>query len=318
MGTIYNKPAVGPAWAETATNPGNIITMAPADVATGWPLTGIPPSRQRFNYLLNWCSAGVRYFMQRGLADYDAAETYSIGACIIGNDNGTYRSLVANNIGNTPSTSPAAWTAWALTLPQINASQLTQVTQGTGDNSSRVANTNFVQNAINALNAALTNVINNAIGVLNAGIVAAQNAANAAQGTANAASAAAGNAQNSANIAQNTAQAALNEIAALTLGVGVGAPGRGFNQTFQNTTGALMFVSGYAQTRGSNTGSLIAIIGASGPTNVAFANDNTASIDNGHCGFAFMVPAGWFYQVQITGAALTGGVGAWLETTLSV
>lgn len=203
--TTYAKPTVIPAWAENAANPADIITMANTDVATGWPLSGTPPSRQRFNFLINWASAGVRYFMQRGLPDYDATETYAVGGCVIGNDGGTYRSLVANNVGNTPSTSPASWTPWALTLVQINASQLTQATQGTGDASSKVASTSFVANAITQVSSVLTTAytaaITAAVNALNASIAAVNGTAVNAQNTANAANTAASTAQGSANSA---------------------------------------------------------------------------------------------------------------------
>lgn len=195
-GEIYNKPAGGGSvWCETGNNPADIITMADSDVRTGWPLSGTPPSRQRFNYLINWLYTVCRYFMQRGLADYDANEIYNTGACIIGDDGGTYRSLVNANTGNTPSTSPTKWVGWALTLAQINSSQLTQATAATADNSTKVSNTAFVQavvsQAIANLNTTLTAAIavvqtnlNNAVTTLNAAIAAAittaVNTANAA------------------------------------------------------------------------------------------------------------------------------------------
>lgn len=148
MPTTYNKPPVGSAWAESAANPADIITMSDADIKVGWPLTGTPPPRQRMNFVLNWCANAIRYFMQRGLVDYDAAENYAIGARVIGDDGLTYVSLINANIGNTPSTSPTDWALWALSLAQINASLLTQANVTTGDTSLKVANTNFVAAAI--------------------------------------------------------------------------------------------------------------------------------------------------------------------------
>jgi hypothetical protein len=130
--------------------------MTDADVQAGWPLSGTPPSRQRFNFALLWPWNAIRYFMQRGIVDYDAAETYQTNARIIGDDGNTYKSIVDANTGHTPSTSPTYWTRWGYTLAGINASQLTQATQATGDASTKVANTNFVMSAIGVLNASLT------------------------------------------------------------------------------------------------------------------------------------------------------------------
>lgn len=154
--TTYSKPDVRHAWAESAANPADVITMTDADVQAGWPLSGTPPSRQRFNFALLWPWNAIRYFMQRGIVDYDAAETYQTNARIIGDDGNTYKSIVDANTGHTPSTSPTYWTRWGYTLAGINASQLTQATQATGDASTKVANTNFVMSAIGVLNASLT------------------------------------------------------------------------------------------------------------------------------------------------------------------
>jgi hypothetical protein len=157
--TTYAKPSVGPAWAETASNPADIITMTSSDVSAGWPLSGTPPSRQRFNYLLNWCTNAVRYFMQRGIVDYDAAETYQLNALVIGDDGNTYKSLQNANTNHAPSGNPTWWTPWGLTIAQVDAATLTQANISTGDTSTKVANTNFVAAAISQLAATVaTNI----------------------------------------------------------------------------------------------------------------------------------------------------------------
>lgn len=111
------KPPVLPAWADA----GDKIQPTTPEIATGWPLSNIPPSRQRFNWILNFVANGIRYFCRRGLPDYDAAETYMIGDCIIGNDGNNYKSLADNNTGNLPSSSPNMWTLWALTQTQADS-----------------------------------------------------------------------------------------------------------------------------------------------------------------------------------------------------
>jgi hypothetical protein len=109
------KPAVITAWADA----GDKVKPADAEIAIGWPVTDIPPSRQRFNWILNYLANGVRYFSRRGLPDYDPLETYMTGDCIIGDDGNTYKSLVDNNTSNAPSVSTTKWTLWALTKTQI-------------------------------------------------------------------------------------------------------------------------------------------------------------------------------------------------------
>lgn len=111
------KPPVLPAWAES----GDKVTPSNAEIQVGWPLSSIPPSRQRFNWLLNFLANGIRYFSRRGLPDYDAAETYMTGDRIIGDDGKTYRSLIDNNTAQTPSTSPTKWEEWAPTLSRFAA-----------------------------------------------------------------------------------------------------------------------------------------------------------------------------------------------------
>jgi len=110
------KPAVLTAWADA----GDKVKPADAELAIGWPVSNIPPSRQRFNWILNYLANGVRYFSRRGLPDYDALETYMTGDCIIGDDGNTYKSLVDNNTANTPTASVTKWTLWAFTAEQIS------------------------------------------------------------------------------------------------------------------------------------------------------------------------------------------------------
>lgn len=110
--TQYGKPSVLPAWAETGdkTQPTN------PEIQTGWPLSTTPPSRQRFNWILNWAANAVRYFMQNGISDWDAAEDYPLNARV--RFNGVvYRAIVGtSNTNFSPATNPTYWknesTSW--------------------------------------------------------------------------------------------------------------------------------------------------------------------------------------------------------------
>lgn len=120
------KPVVTPVWASTATDN---VTPTDAFIASGWPLSTTPPSRGRFNWLLNYLYNGIRYFSRRGIADYDAAETYITNDRTMGPDGLTYVSLVDNNVGNTPASSPTQWARWALSQTE---SDTRYVKHGTG------------------------------------------------------------------------------------------------------------------------------------------------------------------------------------------
>lgn len=109
------KPPVLPPWAEA----GDKVQPTNAEIQVGWPLSSIPPSRQRFNWLLNFLANGVRYLTRRGMPDYGADETYMIGDRVIGDDGKTYRSLQDGNINHAPSASPLWWEEWAPSLSRL-------------------------------------------------------------------------------------------------------------------------------------------------------------------------------------------------------
>lgn len=103
------KPAVKPVWGETNTTGADMVEPTDPQKQAGWPLSVTPPSRQRWNWVLNYLMNGVRYLTRRGIADYDAAETYEIGDIVRGDDGLLRRSLVAANLNNTPSSSATQW-----------------------------------------------------------------------------------------------------------------------------------------------------------------------------------------------------------------
>lgn len=111
------KPPVLPPWADS----GDKVQPSNAELQVGWPLSSTPPSRQRFNWILNYLANAARYFSRRGIPDYDVGETYMIGDRIIGDDGKTYRSLIDTNLAQTPSTSPTKWEEWAPTLARFAA-----------------------------------------------------------------------------------------------------------------------------------------------------------------------------------------------------
>src|ERR1700722_3025015 len=102
------KPQVRPVWAQTASvteivDPGNEFAEG------GFPRSSVPPVRQFLNWVLNYCTNGIRYLCRRGICDYDPVEAYELHDIVRGDDNCLYRSLTGKNSGNLPSKSTVHW-----------------------------------------------------------------------------------------------------------------------------------------------------------------------------------------------------------------
>lgn len=104
------KPPVLPVWSES----GDKIRPSNAELQAGWPLSNVPPSRQRFNWILNFLANGIRYLTRRGISDWDIDETYEIGDYCRGPDGVSYKSLTQNT-GKTPAANTSDWIRWGLT-----------------------------------------------------------------------------------------------------------------------------------------------------------------------------------------------------------
>lgn len=125
-------PPVVPAWAETATDPTDIDQPTNGFIQTGWPLSAVPPSRQFFNWVLNFCANGVRYLARMGMKDWDAAETYAVGAIVRESftdgagftRTGFWVAQAAPTLGVAPH-SDAAWAVW-LQSPVAQATNYTR------------------------------------------------------------------------------------------------------------------------------------------------------------------------------------------------
>lgn len=108
------KPPVKNVWADT----GDKTEPSGAEVLTGWPNSALQPSRQRFNWILNFLSNGIRYLTRAGLADWDAAETYAIGDYVRSSDGLSYRAkTVSTNL--LPQSNLANWERWGMTAADL-------------------------------------------------------------------------------------------------------------------------------------------------------------------------------------------------------
>src|SRR5579862_8525394 len=81
MTEVYTKPSVRSAWGDTASG-SDLTDPGDAAVAAAFVPAGTKPVRQTMNFILRLVSAGMRYFMQRGIVDYDAAEIYTVGSAV--------------------------------------------------------------------------------------------------------------------------------------------------------------------------------------------------------------------------------------------
>lgn len=111
------KPPVLPVWADT----GDKTQPTDAEINTGWPVSNIPPARQRFNWFFNFCANAVRYLTRRGIPDWAADETYLIGDRVQWTDGKTYVSLANANINFQPGTNPGVWDRWGQTGTELAA-----------------------------------------------------------------------------------------------------------------------------------------------------------------------------------------------------
>lgn len=112
------RPPVLPVWADT----GDKTQPSDAELSVGWPVTAIPPSRQRFNWFFSLVNNGVRYLTRRGVPDWIANETFEIGDIQRSTVDGkTYRALVGSptNINFEPSANPLKWERWGFSLGEL-------------------------------------------------------------------------------------------------------------------------------------------------------------------------------------------------------
>lgn len=108
--TQYTKPTVLPAWAESAGG-ADVLQPSNAEIQAGWPLSNVPPSRKRFNWVLKYLAQGVRYLLQRGIPEWDSAEDYRINDRVQGSNGKTYRCIQAG-VNQDPTTQTAYWALW--------------------------------------------------------------------------------------------------------------------------------------------------------------------------------------------------------------
>lgn len=109
-----------PVWGNTAAGAPDLVEPTAPEVAAGWPLSPTPASRGRWNWALKYLFSGVRYLLQRGLPEWDAAETYPANA-FVQKAGATYKSAAATT-GNDPAIDDGShWVPWGSTAAAVQA-----------------------------------------------------------------------------------------------------------------------------------------------------------------------------------------------------
>lgn len=112
--TLYAKPGIKAAWAET----GDTFEPTLAEVQAGWPGGDEPPSRQRFNWILNYVANAVRHLMQNGIVTWDPADQYPAGGFVRGSDGEIYVAVTGSTNQNpTTDSTDTYWKKWVPVSP---------------------------------------------------------------------------------------------------------------------------------------------------------------------------------------------------------
>lgn len=148
------RPETLPVWAET----GDKTQPSSSEIQVGWPLSNIPPSRQRFNWFFNFAGNAVRYLLQFGVPEWATAETYPVGARVQFGGL-TYVSLQAHS-GQQPDVSPNQWERWGFSATQANTLLSSVLTKSVAGNTDVALTAAEAANGVIVLTGALTGNIN--------------------------------------------------------------------------------------------------------------------------------------------------------------
>lgn len=113
--TIYQRPDVLPVWSES----GDTTQPTNPEIQEGWPLSTVPPSRQRFNWILNFVANAMRYLLQFGVSEWVTTEDYPLAARVQ-HAGVTWVAILANT-GIEPGTDPTKWERWGFSATELAA-----------------------------------------------------------------------------------------------------------------------------------------------------------------------------------------------------
>lgn len=110
------RPENAPVWAETGDKTRPVLDN---DIAIGWPQAVTPPPRQKWNWLLNQLSRGMRYYLQQGIPEWNATEEYQAYA-YVKHVGVVYRSLSPIIGGSNPLLNTTSWEKYGLNMTDVN------------------------------------------------------------------------------------------------------------------------------------------------------------------------------------------------------
>jgi len=107
-----SKPVLVNAWGNANTSSPDMV--APTYFDSGFPAPGgtpVKPPRGYINWLFNYLTNAVRYFMQRGISNWDAGEDgYTIGSVVRSPTDGLFYQLLGTaTTGTDPAADPTNW-----------------------------------------------------------------------------------------------------------------------------------------------------------------------------------------------------------------
>ena len=115
------KPTLSDIWANAAPAGDTGIADPGGLKDTGWTAASACPPFSWMNWILNKCDSGLRYLLARGIPDWDAAESYSVGDRVQGSDGVTYVAIAtsgAPGAGENPGIGGRTkWAPWAHGVP---------------------------------------------------------------------------------------------------------------------------------------------------------------------------------------------------------
>jgi hypothetical protein len=117
------KPPLSDIWANAAAAGDTGIADPGGLKDSGWTAASACPPFSWMNWILNKCDAAARYIIARGIPDYDANETYSVGDRVQwGGGVGRTFVCVTASVGdgsgsNSPGSSPTKWASWGSGVP---------------------------------------------------------------------------------------------------------------------------------------------------------------------------------------------------------
>lgn len=302
------------------------VNMTPSDcgefgsLAAGSPTTGINPVQVQSlpAWLLGWAKATIGsfrpayqdmnavhylafyqlcYLLQQGIAEYESNTTYYIGS-IVSVGGIIYTSLIDNNTGNTPLTSPSSWNCGVNEILGASLASAGSMSLGNDGNSFKITGTTNISNITIKIAGTIVQLIfTDVLQVQNGGNIVLTNGA---FNTAN-------------NYLLTLISDGTNwiEVSRAPLPLAIGIPvARSSNTLYQEATGGYVNASALVFSPNNSTPSGFQIqIGPTSALGTVISESYTQSSSTNFVGSGeALIPKGWYYNVVTMGFTSSAGV----------